>query len=429
MNTGKSRKLFDTAQKLMPGGVSSPVRAFRNVDSTPVFIKKGSGAYIWDEDGNKYVDLINAWGPMILGHANPDVLEGVSRAMKNSFTFGASTKKEIDLAKLIREAFPSMEKIRFVNSGTEAAMTAVRLARGYAVRNKIIKFDGCYHGHADALLVQAGSGPLTHGTPSSKGVPPSTVADTISLPYNNMNGVREAFANHRGHIAAVIVEPVAGNMGCVPPDKTFLENLRRLCTEENILLIFDEVITGFRLAPGGAQEYFGISADLTILGKVIGGGMPIGAIGGKEDIMNTLSPEGPVYQAGTFSGNPVAMTAGYETLKILLGAKKNYKLMEEKTNDIIEGYRLNLARLGLNYTMNQSGTMFTLFFTPRTVTDLLSAMTSSTRAYSEYFRRTLHKGVYLPPSQFECCFVSHAVERKEIKQIISANYEALKKKK
>ena len=425
MKIERSRELFSKAQKFIPGGVNSPVRAFKAVGGDPLFIKSSKGAYMYDEDGNKYVDLINSWGPMVLGHGNEAIEKAVTEAVKSSLSFGAPTAKEVEIAELITSMVPSIEKVRMVNSGTEATMSAVRLARGFTGRDKMIKFEGCYHGHGDSFLIAAGSGVATMGTPDSPGVTKGTAEDTLTAPFNNLQAVKDLVDKNKGNIAAIILEPVAGNMGCVLPEEGYLKGLREICDQEGILLIFDEVMTGFRLAKGGAQEMFGVRPDLTTMGKIIGGGMPVGAYGGRADIMDYVSPSGPVYQAGTLSGNPIAMSAGLAMLNYLNDHSEVYQQLENTTSYIAAGFQKNLDKLGLNYTINQLGSMVSLFFTDQKVTDFATAKTSDTALFGKYFRGMLENGVYLPPSQFETLFISTAIDDKIADDIIKANYEVL----
>lgn len=421
----KSSKLFREAQKYIPGGVNSPVRAFKAVGGNPVFIEKAKGPYLFDVDGNKYIDLINSWGPMVLGHAFAPVEKQVRKVLKNSFSFGAPTALEVDMAKIICELVPSVEKVRMVNSGTEATMSAIRLARGFTGRDKFIKFEGCYHGHGDSFLVAAGSGAMTMGTPDSPGVTKGTTKDTLLAPFNDLEAVKKLVDANKNKIAAIILEPVVGNMGCVLPAKGFLEGLRKICDDEKIILIFDEVMTGFRLALGGAQERFGIIPDMTTLGKIIGAGMPVGAYGGKKEIMEFVSPTGPVYQAGTLSGNPLAMAAGFTMLKHLQQNPSVYVQLEENGAEIVEGIQKSLKRLGLPFTMNHIGSMYTLFFTSTEVTNLETAKTADTVAFGKYFRAMLSKNIYLSPSQFETLFISTSLKKKHIKAILKANRKSL----
>ena len=420
-----SSELYQRALKVIPGGVNSPVRAFRSVGGTPVFIRRAEGAYLEDEDGNRYIDYVGSWGPMLTGHADPDIVEAVSRAASDSTSFGAPTAIEIEVAELICQLVPSIEMVRMVNSGTEATMSAVRLARGFTGRDKIIKFEGNYHGHADFFLIAAGSGATTFGQPDSPGVTAGTARDTLIARYNDLDHVRELSGENRARIAAIILEPVVGNMGCVPPEAGFLEGLRDLCDEQGILLIFDEVMTGFRVARGGAQERYGVMPDLTTLGKVIGGGLPVGAYGGRRDIMKHLSPAGPVYQAGTLSGNPLAMAAGRAMLRRILEHPELYEQLERSSSRLEEGTRKNLAALGLDYCLTRVGSMASLFFTTERVRDYASAKTSDTAAYARYFHAMLKRGIYLAPSQFEAFFVSTRHGEEEIEETLRAQREAL----
>jgi len=420
-----SRQLFEKAQQYIPGGVNSPVRAFRAVGGTPVFIKSAKGPYLYDEDGNQYIELINSWGPMVLGHAHDSVEKAVADALQFSFSFGAPTRKEVEIAELIVDMVPSLEMVRMVNSGTEATMSAIRLARGYTGRDKIIKFEGCYHGHGDSFLIAAGSGAVTFGTPDSPGVPKGVANDTLTVRYNDLEHVKQVVDANPNQIAAIILEPVAGNMGCVLPAEGFLQGLRDLCTKEGIILIFDEVMTGFRLSRGGAQERFGIMPDLTTLGKIIGGGMPVGAYGGRKEIMDFVSPAGPVYQAGTLSGNPIAMAAGFAMLQYLNQHPETYEQLESIGQQIATGMKASLQKLNLNFTINHIGSMLTLFFTDRPVTDFETAKTSDTALFGKYFHAMLNEGVYLAPSQFESLFFSTALTDQHIKQLIDANEKAL----
>lgn len=402
----RSESLFNEAVNYIPGGVNSPVRAFGSVGTTPRFIEKADGAYIYDVDGNRYVDFICSWGPMILGHNDERIRESVIKACENGLSFGAATEKEVEMAKLICEIVPSIEMVRMVNSGTEAVMSAVRAARGYTGRNKIIKFMGCYHGHSDAMLVKAGSGLMTSGLPDSAGVPVGCTEDTLSAIYNDLESVQELFDQFGEEIAAVIVEPVGANMGVVPPAPGFLEGLRRLCTENKSVLIFDEVITGFRLGIDGAQGYFNVQADLTTFGKIIGAGMPVGAYGGKKEIMEKVAPVGPVYQAGTLSGNPVAMAAGYTQLTILKENPQIYTELNAKGDAFYGEIAEILKNKGLPYQMNHAGSLGCIFFTGEQVVNYASAKTSDTAKYADYFRYMLDRGVNLAPSQFEAMFLS-----------------------
>lgn len=411
---GRSEELFEEAVNLIPGGVNSPVRAFVSVGMTPRFIASAEGAYMTDADGKRYLDYVGSWGPMILGHANPMVLEKVMEACRRGLSFGAATEAEVDMARLICSMVPSVEMVRMVNSGTEAVMSAVRAARGYTGRNKIIKFEGCYHGHSDAMLVKAGSGVMTAGVPDSSGVPAGCTEDTLLAVYNDLDSVKDLFDAWDGQIAALIVEPVGANMGVVPPAPGFLEGLRKLCTEHGAVLIFDEVITGFRLARGGAQEYYGIQADLTTYGKIIGGGMPVGAYGGRREIMEVVSPVGKVYQAGTLSGNPVAMAAGLAQLTYLNEHPEIYKDLERK-GELLYGGMENLCREhNLPYQVNHVSSLGCLFFSADPVTDYASAKKSDTKAFTEYFRQMLESGIYIAPSQFEAMFLSAAHTDEEL---------------
>ncbi len=419
--TDRSRELFAQAQHTIPGGVNSPVRAFRAVGGDPLFIKSARGAFVYDEDDNEYIELINSWGPMILGHADPRVQEAIQAAIPHSFSYGAPTVREIEIAERIVRMVPSVEKVRMVNSGTEAAMSAARLARGFTGRDKLVKFEGCYHGHGDSFLIAAGSGAMTMGVPNSPGVTEGTARDTLLATFNDLESVRALIASNPGEIAMVMVEPVAGNMGCVLPAEGFLEGLRELCSEHDILLIFDEVMTGFRLAPGGAQERYGVTPDMTALGKIIGGGLPVGAYGGKREVMDFVSPVGPVYQAGTLSGNPIAMAAGHSMLSYLDTHAEVYKKVDDNTTALVEGIRANLKKLGLKYTINHVGSMFSLFFTDQPVTDFRSASASDTRLFGAYFREMLSRGVYLAPSQFEALFISTVLTGELIDRVVAAN--------
>jgi glutamate-1-semialdehyde 2,1-aminomutase len=425
LNTAKSDALFARALERIPGGVNSPVRAFRSVGRSPLFIVRAKGSRLWDEDGNEYIDYVGSWGPMILGHAHPRVIDALTRAASSGTSFGAPTGLEVNMAGMIARLVPSVEVVRMVNSGTEATMSALRLARAYTGREKFIKFEGCYHGHADPFLIRAGSGAMTMSVPDSPGVPPAVAALTLSARFNDLASVESLFEAHRGGVAAVIVEPVVGNMGCVPPEAGFLEGLRRLCTREKTVLIFDEVMTGFRLAAGGAQERYGVRPDLTTLGKIIGGGLPVGAYGGKREIMALVAPAGPVYQAGTLSGNPLAMSAGLETLRILSEDPALYDSLEKKSLALAEGIRGTIESLGLPLTQNRVGSMSTLFFTSGSVVDYEGALRADTKRFAAYFREMLRRGIYLAPSQFEAGFVSAAHTDEDIGRTIEANREAL----
>ncbi len=420
-----SQQLFSKAQNFIPGGVNSPVRAFKSVGGTPVFIKSAEGAYVLDEDGNRYIELINSWGPMILGHAHPVISNAVSQAVAHSLSFGAPTAREIEIAELIVKMVPSIEKVRMVNSGTEAAMSAIRLARGYTGRSKIIKFEGCYHGHADSFLIAAGSGAITMGTPNSPGVTEGTAKDTLLAPYNDLAAVEKLAAANTGQVAAIAIEPVAGNMGCVLPQKDFLQGLRALCDAHGIVLLFDEVMTGFRLSPGGAQQLYGVTPDVTCLGKIIGGGMPVGAYGGKKEIMDFVSPAGPVYQAGTLSGNPVAMAAGLAMLSHLDQHPEVYNSIEQKTLQVKNGMQQTLDRHGLGLTINQVGSMISLFFTTEPVNNFADAQTSDMERFKQYFHGMLKRGVYLAPSQYESLFLSDALTQQDLDHILQAFNETI----
>jgi glutamate-1-semialdehyde 2,1-aminomutase len=419
MKTAISRKLFRQAKKVIPGGVNSPVRAFRSVGGTPLFVASTKGATVTDADGNTFLDYVSSWGPMILGHAHPKIVSAIRKAAGRGTSYGAPTAGEVALANLLRKAFPSIEKVRLVSSGTEAAMSAVRLARGFTGRDKIVKFEGCYHGHADPMLVKAGSGALTFGQPDSPGVPEDTAKHTLTATFNDAASVRRLFERNRGEIAAVIVEPIPGNMGVVLPAPGFLDELREITRTAGALLIFDEVITGFRVAYGGAQELFGIVPDLTVLGKIIGGGLPVGAFGGKRDVMAALSPEGPVYQAGTLSGNPLAVAAGLAALTEL--ARKNtYRKLAEKADYLGEGLQGVFRKADLPTWTNRVGSMWTTFFQEGPVVDYATAKKSDTAAYGRYFHGMLDRGVYLAPSQFEAGFVSLAHTRRDLDRTIAA---------
>jgi glutamate-1-semialdehyde 2,1-aminomutase len=451
----KSRELQKRAARLIPGGVNSPVRAFKSVGGDPPFLVRGEGAYVWDADGNRYIDYVGSWGPLILGHAAPEVIEAIVAAARNGTSFGASTPMEAELAALVAEAFPAVEKVRFVSSGTEATMSAIRLARAYTGRKFVVKFEGCYHGHSDALLVKAGSGVATLGIPGSAGVPEEFVEFTLALPYNDLDAVEQAFKKFSGKIAAVIVEPVVGNMGCVPPLPGYLEGLRAITESEGALLILDEVMTGFRLAFGGASELYGVKADLVTLGKIIGGGLPVGAYGGAAKIMDMIAPVGPVYQAGTLSGNPLAMAAGITTLcELRANRERLYNQLDENSGKLVAGV-LQVARevLGLTVrneghsksptpakgagmghpvgmghpgmTANRVGSMFTFFFTDKLVTDWASAATCDTTKFGKFHNAMLNAGVWLPPSQFEAAFLSAAHTEQDIEDTVAAAREAL----
>lgn len=420
----KSVQHFELAQNIIPGGVNSPARAFGAVGGSPLIIDRGEGAYLFDIDGNQLIDFVGSWGPHILGHQHPQVLAAVEDALKRGTSFGAPCELETELAQIVVDAVPSVEKVRMVNSGTEATMSAIRLARGFTGRDKVIKFAGCYHGHVDSLLVQAGSGALTHGVPSSPGVPAGCTADTIVLDFNNAETLAATFDENGSELAAIILEPVVGNMGCVPPEPGFLEACRELCTKHGTVLIFDEVMTGFRVAYGGAQSRFGVTPDLTTLGKIIGGGMPVGAYGGRADIMDAVSPVGPVYQAGTLSGNPLSMACGIATLSILRD-ENPYPRLEEQTTRLCEGLSAAATAAGLETTLNQVGSMFTLFFNPDRVVSMVESGRNNTEHFADYHSGMLNRGVYLPCSQFEANFVSAAHSDADIDATISSAQETL----
>ena len=423
---GKSEELFKEARQYIPGGVNSPVRAFGNIGSTPRFIQRADGAYVYDVDGNKYLDFIGSWGPMILGHNQKEVLESVTEACKQGLSFGAATEKEVVMAKLITEMVPAVEMVRMVNSGTEAVMSALRVARGYTKRNKIIKFSGCYHGHSDSMLIAAGSGVMSSGVPDSAGVTKGCTEDTISAVYNDLEGVKEIFTKMGEEIAAVIVEPVGANMGVVLPQEGFLEGLRKLCTKYGSILIFDEVITGFRLGPDGASGYFGIQPDLITFGKIIGAGMPVGAYGGKRQIMEMISPLGPVYQAGTLSGNPVAMAAGITQLTILKEHPEIYTHLNQ-LGDYFYGRLEEVIKEAEGFcSINHIGSLGCIFFTKEKVIDYASAKTSDTTKYADYFKFMLEHGVYLAPAQFEAMFLSASHKKEELDRVVELVQQYMK---
>ena len=427
MQFSKSIEAFKQAQQSIPGGVNSPVRAFKSVNLNPVFIESAKGSKVVDIDGNQYTDFVSSWGPLIFGHAHPEIVSAINEAAQKGTSYGAPTLYETEMAELIVEMVPSIEKVRMVNSGTEATMSAIRLARGYTGREKIVKFIGNYHGHGDSFLIKAGSGAITLGLPDSPGVTAGNAKDTLLANYNDLASVEQLFNEDGENIAAIIVEPVAGNMGVVLPEKGFLEGLREIATKNGALLIFDEVITGFRLAKGGAQEYFNVMPDITTLGKIIGGGLPVGAYGGKKEIMDQLAPNGPIYQAGTLSGNPLAMAAGSTMLKLILNTADFYPELERKAKKLEEGIRNNLKKIGIKAVLNRVGSMMTLFFTnEKKVSSYEEAMSVDTTRYSKYFKLSLESGMYIAPSQFECLFVSYAHTDKDIDNIISANLNALK---
>ncbi|MFV0289981.1 MAG: glutamate-1-semialdehyde 2,1-aminomutase [Mangrovibacterium sp.] len=427
MNFNQSTSAFQKAKQLIPGGVNSPVRAFKSVGIDPLFIKKAKDSHIWDIDDNEYIDFVSSWGPMILGHANPAIVEAVQKAAELGTSYGAPTLVETRMAELISEMMPSIDKVRMVNSGTEATMSALRLARGYTKRDLVVKFEGCYHGHADSFLIKAGSGAITLGLPDSPGVTKASAKDTLTAEYNNLASVEQLFLDHVDQIAAIIVEPVAGNMGVVLPEEGFLQGLRAITQKHGALLIFDEVITGFRLSSGGAQKYFGVMPDLTTLGKIIGGGLPVGAYGGREDIMNCLAPEGPIYQAGTLSGNPLAMSAGIVMLETLKNNPNIYEELERKGAMVEAGFKKNLVDANVSGVVNRLGSMMTLFYTKeKEIKNYTQAMTSDTKCYANVFKGALNSGFYIAPSQFECLFISNAHTDEELNGFIKAHAEALK---
>lgn len=420
MRYTRSSALFKEAQQYIPGGVNSPVRAFKAVGGEPIFIREAKGAYLYDEDGNRYIDYISSWGPLILGHAHPDVVKAVQERAEKGTSFGIPTELETELAKLAISMVPQIDKIRFVNSGTEACMSAVRLARGVTGRDKIIKFAGCYHGHADAFLIQAGSGALTFGTPTSPGVTQATASNTLTAQYNDLDSVQKLMEANKGEIAAVIIEPVAGNMGCIIPKESFIRGLRQLCTAHQSLLIFDEVMTGFRLAPGGAQELLGIDADIVTFGKVIGGGLPVGAFAANAEIMSNLAPEGPVYQAGTLSGNPLAMSAGFATLSALNSDREIFKRLEDKTAYLAKGITERLNKAQIPHVINRLGSMVSVHFTDQAVVDFSTSALGNNDTFKKYFHGMLNKGVYLPPSAFESYFLNDALSYEDIDYTLGA---------
>lgn len=420
MTIAQSQTLFQRANQSIPGGVNSPVRAFRSVGGTPIFMDKAEGAYLYDADGNQYIDFINSWGPMIMGHGFAPVVEAIRKRAAEAISFGAPTEMEIRMAELVKKMAPNVDLIRMVNSGTEACMSAIRLARGYTGRNKIIKFEGCYHGHADSFLVKAGSGVATLNIDQVPGVTPGVVNDSFTAPFNNLDAVRELVAQHPEQFAAIIVEPVAGNMGCILPQPGFLEGLRKLCDEEGIVFIFDEVMTGFRLAPGGAQERLTIDADLITYGKVIGGGMPVGAFGGKRAIMEHIAPLGKVYQAGTLSGNPIAMAAGYALLSYLHDHPEVYIQLEATGNALAKGIDEVMQRKTVPYVINQCGSMISVHFSDQPVIDFSTAAAARNDVFNKLFHHMLDRGVYMPPSAYETWFISHAIGQKEIDVTLEA---------
>lgn len=425
MNLKNSETLINEAQIYIPGGVNSPVRAFKAVGGTPVFMESGNGARMKDVDGNEYIDYIGSWGPHLFGHNPEFITDALQNAFNKGVSFGTPTAIEVDMAKLITELVPSVEMVRMVNSGTEATMSAIRAARGYTGKDKFIKFEGCYHGHADFFLIKAGSGALTLGVPTSPGVTKANAADTLNASFNDIDSVKKLVAEHKDTIAAIIIEPIAGNMGVIPATKEFLTELRQICDEENIVLIFDEVMTGFRVASGGAQEILGIKPDLTTFGKIIGGGLPVGAFGGKKEIMQQIAPVGPVYQAGTLSGNPLAMAAGYAALKHIKENKNLYEELEKKSATLEAGLKKNVADLGKNYAFARVGSMLCMFFTEQEVGDFKAASSSDTVLYGKYYQEMLKRGIYLAPAQFEAMFISTAHTDEDIEQTIKAHKKSL----
>ena len=426
MNITQSEKLFYKACEVMPGGVNSPVRAFKSVGCNPLFVKKGNGSKIWDADGNEYIDYVASWGPLIFGHAHPQIVEALKRQVELGTSYGASTELEIELAEQVVTLVPSLEVVRMVNSGTEAVMSAIRLARGVTGRDKVVKFEGCYHGHVDSMLVKAGSGLASLGIPECPGIVDALAKNTLTLPFNDSSKVKDLFAAEGDNIACVIVEPVGGNMGVVPPQNGFLETLREVTNQVGAVLIFDEVITGFRVALGGVQSICGVKPDLTCLGKVIGGGLPVGAYGGSRQLMDNIAPVGPIYQAGTLSGNPLAMAAGIEMIKLLSG-QSVYDELERKSEKLCAGYESNVKKLGIKAQFTRVGSMFSMFFTDQNIIDFESVKSSDTNFFRSYFTSLLEEGVYIAPSQFEAGFMSAVHTDEEIEQTIEANYKALHK--
>ncbi len=424
MNTTNSSALFAKAQLLIPGGVNSPVRAFRSVGGTPIFMERATGAYLFDADGNKYIDYVGSWGPFILGHSHPVVIDALRLQLEKATSFGAPTELEVELAEMICNIMPSIEMVRMVNSGTEATMSAIRLARAYTKRSKIIKFEGCYHGHADSFLIKAGSGAMTLGVPDSPGITIGTATDTLNARYNDLESVRVLVEANPNEIAAIIIEPVGGNMGVVPAKQEFLTALRELCTKEKIVLIFDEVMTGFRVALGGAQALYNIQPDLTTLGKIVGGGLPVGAYGGKKELMSMIAPSGPVYQAGTLSGNPLAMAAGIATLTLLQN-ENPYPRLEQRSEMLSKAFQENINRAGIKATLQRVGSMMCMFFTDREVWSFDDAITSDTKAYGKYFHLMLDSGIYLAPSQYEALFLSVAHSDEDLEKTITTHQKAI----
>ncbi|MEC8614972.1 MAG: glutamate-1-semialdehyde 2,1-aminomutase [Bacteroidota bacterium] len=427
MKNNLSEHNFKEAKKFIPGGVNSPVRAFKSVGGNPIFIKKAKNQYLYDVDGNQYIDFISSWGPMILGHSNEKILNSVKNKIDLGTSFGIPTELETKIAKLCVKMVPNIDKIRFVNSGTEACMSAVRLARGYTKKDKIIKFEGCYHGHADSFLIQAGSGAVTMGSPNSPGITQGTARDTLIAEYNNIESVKNLFKNNKDQIAAVIIEPVAGNMGCIPPIKNFLEEIRYLCDENKSLLIFDEVMTGFRLSTGGAQERLNIRADIVTFGKVIGGGFPVGAFASSNSIMDSLAPQGKIYQAGTLSGNPIAMQAGYNTLKYLNENKSVYVELDKKTQKLDRGMKMILEKNNLSFKVNCFGSMISVHFSDVEIIDFKSAVTGDNEIFKKFFHFFLEKGIYFPPSPYESCFLNNSITNENIDYVLNTFESFLKK--
>jgi len=426
VNINKSKKLFKEAQKYIPGGVNSPVRAFKSVGGNPIFMEKGLGSKMWDVDGNEYIDYIGSWGPHIFGHNPKFIMKAVRDSLYKGTSFGTPTEFEVKMAKLICDLVPSVEMIRMVNSGTEATMSAIRLARGFTRKDKIIKFEGCYHGHADSFLIKAGSGALTFGVPTSPGISQASAKDTLIAQYNDINSVKTLINQNKNDIATIIIEPVAGNMGVVPAEKEFLYELKDICKKHKIILIFDEVMSGFRVAKGGAIELYGITPDLVTFGKIIGGGFPVGAFGGKSEIMSYISPSGPIYQAGTLSGNPIAMSAGIAALTYIKGHPEIYNELEKNSVYLENGMKKNLRKLNLNFTITRVGSMMCQFFTDIEVKNFASATSSDTKMYAKYFHNMLKRGIYLAPSQFEAMFISTSHTKKDLEKTIEAHYESLK---
>ncbi len=425
MNTTLSTYFFNEANRYIPGGVNSPVRAFKSVAGNPLFIERGNGSKIYDVDKNEYIDYIGSWGPHLFGHNPQFIKEALFEAVDNGVSFGAPTEIEVKMAKLIIEMVPSIDMVRMVNSGTEATMSAIRVARGFTKKDKIIKFEGCYHGHADYFLIKAGSGALTLGVPTSPGVTKNIAKDTLIAEYNNINSVKNLILKNKNQIAAIIIEPIAGNMGVVPAEKSFLKGLRTLCNENNIVLIFDEVMSGFRVAAGGAQQLFGIKPDMTTFGKIIGGGLPVGAFGGKKEIMEMIAPSGPVYQAGTLSGNPLAMSAGFAALNYIKNNPDIYNSLEGISSYLANGFKSNLKKIKKSFAFNRIGSMMCMFFTEEKVTNFKTAVKSDTLVYGRYFHEMLNQGIYFAPSQFEAIFISAAHTKEDLDKTIEAQDKAL----